>query len=643
MKQMVTIVFTVIYFMAGHVFAQQLPTATSTIFMGSGKCAACHAPGPPNTSALLDREGRDVSPPNLWRSTMMANAAKEIFWQAKVTAEVQAHPALQSVIEDKCTTCHAPMGRTEAIYNGASAYSFSEMKEDTLAMDGVSCTVCHQIKADNLGRSESYSGHYHIENDRIIYGPFQNPITNPMQVNVNYTPQFGSQTLNSELCATCHTLFTPYVDNDGNVVGTAPEQTPYQEWKNSIYPSKNIQCQTCHMPVLEEGVVISNKPTTATARSPFARHDFTGANIYMLNLLKKYSNDLGVTATTAHLDSTIARTLRFLQKQSAELQADYQWVTDDTLEIRIAVRNKTGHKFPTGYPSRRAWIDLRLQNTQGTIIFESGAWDPTTNDISGLDEDFEPHYAIIKSSDQVQIYQSVMEDVDGKVTYTLLRAARYIKDNRIPPKGFIKNGVAYDSTEIIGLANNDPDFNANGSGVDTVIYRIGNVNKKDTYQLYVYLKYQSLSPRFVADLLQYDTPEVNQFKTYYEQTPNVPVTIDSLEKGIYPTGIGSQNQISPHTVLLIGAYPNPFNPRVTITLETAEPGQLIINIFNIAGQKVKTLSNKTVNKEKIKIYWDGTSDTGKSLASGEYLLHVRFKALGKASVISKIKKIVFIK
>lgn len=45
-------------------------------------------------------------------------------------------------------------------------------------------------------------------------------------------------------CATCHTLFTPYVDNEGNVAGEAPEQTPYLEWKNSIYPQQEIERQT---------------------------------------------------------------------------------------------------------------------------------------------------------------------------------------------------------------------------------------------------------------------------------------------------------------------------------------------------------------------------------------------------------------
>ncbi len=643
MKASVSVLFVLLLVLAESATSQTLPTATSTIFMGSGRCAVCHQPGSPNTTALLDRQGRDVSPPTLWRSSMMANASKEIFWQAKVTAEVQAHPALQSVIEDKCTTCHAPMGRTEAIANGATAYSFSEMKTDTLSMDGISCTVCHQIKADNLGTSESYSGHYHIENDRIIYGPFQNPLTNPMLNDVNYTPQFGEQTLSSELCATCHTLFTPYVDNEGNVVGTAPEQTPYQEWENSIFPSENIQCQTCHMPTLEEGVVIANRPNTLGARSPFAKHNFTGANVYMLTLLKKYGAELGVTATSEHFDSTLARTLRFLKNQSVDVTADYQWKTDDTLEIHVAVKNKTGHKFPTGYPSRRAWIELNLRDAQGNVVFESGAWDDNAGDIAGLDENYEPHHAVITRSDQVQIYQSVMEDVDGKVTYTLLRAARYIKDNRIPPEGFVKNGVAYDSTEIIGLADEDPDFNANGSGCDTVIYRIGGLNKNSNYQLTLHFNYQSLSPRFINDLLRYDTPEVNQFKTYYQATPNLPVTIDSLSLTVTPTGISANTEPVPTDPLLVRVYPNPFNPTVTLALQPSVPGKATVSIYNVSGQKVKTFREQAVHSGCVLLRWNGRSDSGQPLPSGEYLVQVRFLTNGNAQPLVRVKKIILLK
>ena len=96
--------------------AQSLPTQKSILFSGSGNCAFCHSAG--GTNVLRDAQGKDIAPPTQWRSTMMANAARDPFWQAKVSAEVAAHPEFKQFIEDKCTTCHSPMGRTEAHYLG---------------------------------------------------------------------------------------------------------------------------------------------------------------------------------------------------------------------------------------------------------------------------------------------------------------------------------------------------------------------------------------------------------------------------------------------------------------------------------------------------------------------------------------------
>ncbi len=623
-------------------FAQNLPTQTSNVFSGSGNCALCHQPGSPNTAALLDAKGNDVSPVTLWRSTMMANAAKDPFWQAKVTAEVVANPHLQSVIEDKCTTCHAPMGRVEALYNGDSSYTFSEMLNDTLAMDGVSCTVCHQIKSDNLGQSSSFSGHYIIENDRLIYGPFQNPNTNTMVNAVNYTPVFGSQTLKSELCATCHTLFTPFVDNNGNVVGEAPEQTPYLEWKNSIYPQQNIECQSCHMPVLQEAVVISNRPSFLGARSGFAQHHFVGGNLYMLQIFKQFANEIGVTASTTQLDSTYRRALQLLRNNTVELKANYLWLTNDTLQIKVAIKNKTGHKFPTAYPSRRAWLYLKVEDEQGNVQFESGAWDNATGDIVGLDDPYEVHHDVITKADQVQVYQSVMKDIDGKVNYTLLRAAGYIKDNRIPPEGFSLTGPAYDSTAIEGLALTDPNFNAAGSGTDTVTFKIGALDKAKSYNVVLKMNYQSLSPRFVKDLFQYDTPEVQRFKSYYQAVPNLPVSIDSLTLNIFPTGLGVNPMVTPHQPFLVKAFPNPFNPQVTLEITTDRPGHLTVEIFNILGERLDIVFAGKVQTGTKRFIWQ-VETSGHALPSGTYLVRFHFKDSQNRVQQTIIKKLLYLR
>ncbi|MCB9067392.1 MAG: T9SS type A sorting domain-containing protein [Calditrichae bacterium] len=603
------------------IFGQSLPTDSSTIFSGSGNCALCHTPGEPNLNALVSPTGEDISPPTFWRSTMMANAAKDPLFRAKVSAEVAENPALQAVIEDKCTTCHAPMGRTEAHANGAAFYSIAEMAADPLAMDGVSCTTCHQIKDVGLGTDSSFSGHYVIENDRIIYGPYHNMLGTPMQTTVNYSPQFGAQMTRSEICATCHTLFTPTLDDGGQIIGEFPEQTPYLEWKNSVYPAQNVECQTCHMPATDYPVTISNRPFFLANQSPFFLHYFVGGNTFMLNMLKSHGAEIGVTATADQFDSTIARTRRMLQNQTIRLSADYRWTDDDSLQIAVAIENLAGHKFPTGFPSRRAWIYLSVTDDSEDVLFESGAFDPQTGQIDDLESPFEPHHQLITDDDQVQIYQSVMGDVNGDVTHILLRGHQYLKDNRLPPQGFTAQGAYFDTTAIFGAAASDPNFNrssvSEGTGADSIFYRIGELQRSETYQIAVKVYYQTASPEFVAHLGSYATPEVATFMGYYHQASKVPEMLDSLALITTPASL-PDDDLLPQTVVLRDAYPNPFNPQTTIGFTLAQPMQIELSVFNISGQKVATLASGRFTAGEHSVIF-----VAENLASGVYFYRLQ--------------------
>ena len=99
---------------------------------------------------------------------MMANAARDPYWQAAVREEVLSNPEYRTVIEDKCTTCHTPMARfSEAAAGGEGSllddgYVDPEHPSHALAMDGVSCTLCHQIQPDRLGEAESFTGGFVI-------------------------------------------------------------------------------------------------------------------------------------------------------------------------------------------------------------------------------------------------------------------------------------------------------------------------------------------------------------------------------------------------------------------------------------------------------------------------------------------------
>jgi len=226
------------------------------------------------------------------------------------------------------------------------------MPLNKMAMDGVSCTLCHQIRDDGkLGTKESFSGNFTINKniskpDRQIFGPFKNPLTMPMKRNSGFTPEYSRHVKDAHLCAICHTLFTPTVDKNGNIVGEIPEQVPYLEWEHSIYGdglgNDDRSCQNCHMPEADGGVIISNRPRMVSERSPFAKHHFVGGNVFMLNILKDNVSELSLTANQWHFNNTIVRTFRMLEN-AAEIKIDKISRSGESLLIDLKIINKSGY------------------------------------------------------------------------------------------------------------------------------------------------------------------------------------------------------------------------------------------------------------------------------------------------------------
>jgi len=283
-----------------------------------------------------------------------------------------------------------------------------QTEDSTLAYDGVSCALCHQIQSDHLGSKESFSGHYVIEATREIYGPYQEVFTMPMQHHLDFTPMLGQQIGRSSLCGSCHVLFAPIVDPDGKTHGEFPEQTVYLEWLNSRYArgESRQDCQDCHLKKVDGPVKITRRPPWFDiARESFKQHTFNGGNRLVLGMLQDMAGEMGKTILEQELTEAIGRTETMLMN-AASLQI-VRVGMDEALDLEVAVENRSGHKLPTGYPSRRVWLRLAVKDADGKTWFESGAWDGA-GEIVGLDHPFEPHHEIIQEPAQVQIYESVM-------------------------------------------------------------------------------------------------------------------------------------------------------------------------------------------------------------------------------------------
>jgi hypothetical protein len=181
----------------------------------------------------------------------------------------------------------------------------------------------------------------------------------------------------------------------------------------------------------------------------------------------------------------------------------------------VSIRNLTGHKMPTGYPSRRAWLHLTVRDRQGRVAFESGAIE-ASGLIRGNDNDadparYEPHYDEIRTADQVQIYESVMTDPAGNVTTGLLQATGYVKDNRLLPRGFDKT-TALPEIGVFGAALTDSSFVGEG---DRVRYVVNLAPADGPFDVDVELRYQPIGFRWAQNLGRYDAPEPRRFVSYF--------------------------------------------------------------------------------------------------------------------------------
>lgn len=530
----------------------ELPITYNDLFAGSGTCLQCH-------NSQVNQLGESISIIADWRSTMMANAARDPFWRAKISHEGLVNPEHKAVLEDVCTRCHAPVGNVNVHFNGQPLYSVEEMENDPLALDGVQCTVCHQIKEESLG---NYSGTFDIGEQKIIWGPYTNPFTPPMINATGYTPEFSDHINDSRLCGSCHSLITNSVDNNGQPTGNEfVEQAIYQEWENSSYPANNKNCSSCHVPRINDPVKISSMPPWLDPRTPFGMHHFQGANVFITTMIKDHADELGVTASGVQFDSTIARNLRSLQQQTLEMNLQELNRTEDTLYIDLNLVNKSGHKFPAGYPSRRFFIELLVIDESNQTIFHSGAMD---DDYQIIDEDetYEYHYDKINSDDQVQIYEMVMGDINYEVTTVLERANFHLKDNRIPPEGFTTSHYAYDTVSIVGVALNDADFNWNnnieGSGGDIVHFHIPTNGYQQMLKIKVKLHYQTVSSKWLEHMFTYSSAEIDAFESFYENANKTPVLVAIAS--IFSQYVSVQENIEHE----ISVFPNPTRSKITI-------------------------------------------------------------------------------
>jgi hypothetical protein len=382
-------------------------------------------------------------------------------------------------------------------------------------------------------------------------------------------------------------LITNTADLEGNATGTTfIEQATYHEWLNSTYNLQGTQegeCQGCHMPRLDQPVVVASGYLFLEdyPRQPFGQHFLVGGNSFMLELMKNRIGELGLTANETHFNTVIDRTIQLLQQNTADIEVTPGTIDGDTARYTVKINNKVGHKFPSGYPSRRAYVEFIMTDAEGNEIFHSGALQPNF-EVNGQDAVYEPHYDLISQNDQVQIYEMVMGDVNGNPTTVLERAHHMLKDNRLVPLGFTTQHAAYDSTMIVGAAANDPNFNwlngIEGSGTDEIKFHIPVSGVNGEVHVTARLMYQSLPPKWMEEMFAVDHETINAFEEMYTEEGADPVQVAMDEVNSNLVGIGESS-------IFFQLGPNPTS-NGQIRIQSGNDRILEVRIYDITGKLI---------------------------------------------------------
>jgi hypothetical protein len=114
-------------------------------------------------------------------------------------------------------------------------------------------------------------------------------------------------------------------------------------------------------------------------------------------------------------------------------------------------------------------------------------------------------------------------------------------------------------------------------------------------------------------LIQYEdlgAEYIGQFLTY--------ARVNGVEYG-QAVGIGHRSRSIPQTLVLEQNYPNPFNPETVIRFALPNTATVRLEVYNLLGQKVKTLVQGRLAAGYHQVTWNGTDEHGRPVASGLYL------------------------
>ncbi len=206
----------------------------------------------------------------------------------------------------------------------------------------------------------------------------------------------------------------------------------------------------------------------------------------------------------------------------------------------------------------------------------------------------------------------IMLYTDSVETYT------YNADHPVPSQ-YLTQGVfdAYDYYAVFRLLDALADFTFTGNQeAKNVALGNGSAEQVDMGQF---------TPLYVTDNPEPQYPQDRYiFPWESNLNPRLEYWVDS-----------NNNEISNTQDLftLSQNYPNPFNPSTTISFSLLEESKVSLTIYNLKGQKIKTLTNNSYQKGNHSTIWNGDDESGESVSSGIY--YYKLNVNGKTEAVNK--------
>ncbi len=437
----------------------------------------------------------------------------------------------------------------------------------------------------------STTGKFHLGPQDEIYGPFRDDEISSylMEHSLGIVPKQNDYLSSSQMCGTCHTVNLPVVDRPlaslpagerelDLVVGENVEifkdfkhhveQATYLEWLNSEYENEFNKdnplaksCQDCHMSKglrddrngINIDQIVTRIATVQDSTYPdaenltshenleirvresgYRRHNFSGLNAFLLEMVKQYDEILGVrkndfmTGSQSDVDNAIENFKLIAQTQTAQLKLSAEKKAGRLL-ADVNIKSLVGHRFPSGVGFRRAFLEFLVIENEGTpseqIIWSSGRTnelgvllgqdgEPLASESFARDgngtQQYQQHHQVINSPEQVQVYETLLWDDAGEFTTSFIHGCDVIKDNRFLPKGWKHEGPApgvltgnfLHATHPGKTASYDPAYQ-DGSGSDSVRFEIAlDELVKGPLTIKATLYYQAMPPYFLQNLFQ---------------------------------------------------------------------------------------------------------------------------------------------